>query len=58
MNVFYVFIVVIWNGSYEEEYPQEYGLTEEDCRWNVQTYHGDGFGICRVDYYETEYGND
>jgi len=49
MEALYMFVVVIHNGVYSEDYVREYGMTWEDCSWYVQTYTGEGLPICYVD---------
>ena len=58
MENLYMFVVVIYNGVYAEEYVQDYGLTWDDCSWQVETFTGEGTPTCQFDEHaaeETEY---
>lgn len=57
-EVLYVFVVIIWNGTYEEQYPREWGLTWNECQWLVETHTESGSrGTCLIDEYATKRAN-
>lgn len=58
MEALYMFVVVIYNGVYAEEYPREYGMTWDECSWYVQTYTGEGTPTCQFDSYAAEEAED